>query len=284
MHIFAGIQRGNRFSPNHIGNDSAIFNLTAQHLIGKGYKINDYTEDELSESIQEKFIFSMGRGLNTVKILQKLEDNGAVVVNSGYGVESCYRSNMTNLMRDAGICIPKSLIVDTATAGEGVFEELGGRNIWVKRGDFHAIHKEDVTFVNNPQEGAEILREYALREIQTAVICPHIVGDLVKFYGVAATNFFYWFYPTNVQHSKFGHEEINGKPNYLPFSFDTLKQEAARAAGALNIDVYGGDAIISPDGFIYFIDVNDWPSFAPCREEAAAAIANRIHDKVSREG
>ena len=28
----AGIRRGNRFSPNHIGNDAAIFSLTAEHL------------------------------------------------------------------------------------------------------------------------------------------------------------------------------------------------------------------------------------------------------------
>lgn len=282
MQIFAGIRRENCFSPNHIGNDSTIFNLTAQHLASKGYKVNDYTEGNLSDAIEEKLIFSMGRGLKVIKILQKLEDNGAVVVNSGYGVESCYRSNMTNLMRDAGVLMPSSMIVDTATAGKDVFEELGGKNIWVKRGDFHAIHKEDVTFVCSAQEGVEILREYSLRDIHTAVVCQHVVGDLVKFYGVADTDFFYWFYPTNVQHSKFGHEEINGKPNNIPFKLDTLKQEAARTAQILNIDVYGGDAIISPQGSIYMIDVNDWPSFAPCREEAAIAIANHIHSKASK--
>lgn len=282
MHIFAGIRRGNRFSPNHIGNDSAIFNLTAQHLIDRGYKINDYTEDELSESLEEKFIFNMGRGLNTVKTLQQLEDNGAVVVNSGYGVESCYRSNMTNLMRDAEILIPESLIVDTAADGTEVFEKLGGKSIWVKRGDFHAIHKEDVTFVKNADEGVEILREYALRDIKTAVICPHIAGDLIKFYGVVGSDFFHWFYPTVAQHSKFGHEEINGMPNNIPFKLDILKQEATKAAQVLRIDIYGGDAIIGADGSIYFIDVNDWPSFAPCRNEAAVAIANHIHDKASK--
>ena len=282
MRVFAGIRRGNRFSPNHIGNDSAIFNLTAQHLIDKGYSINDYAEDELPESLEEKLIFSMGRGLGTMKTLQKLEDNGALVINSGYGVESCYRGNMTNLMRDAKTLIPESMIVDTATAEKDVFEALGGTSIWVKRGDFHAIHKEDVTFVRNADEGVEILREYALRDIKTAVICPHIAGDLVKFYGVTGTDFFYWFYPTNVQHSKFGHEEINGKPKYIPFRPNDLLQEATKAAHVLNIDIYGGDAIINPQGFIYLIDVNDWPSFAPCREKAAIAIANHIHGKASR--
>ena len=281
MPIFAGIRRGDRFSPNHIGNDSAIFNLTALHLKDKGYQVNDYAENELTESLQEKLIFSMGRSVETVKILQKLEDNGAIAINSGYGVESCYRSNMTMLLSDAGILIPKSRIVNTATAGPAVFDELGGENIWVKRGDFHAIHKEDVTFVRNAKEGVEILREYALRGIETAVICPHVVGDLVKFYGVLDTDFFYWFYPTNIQHSKFGHEEINGKPNNIPFELDSLRKEATRSAEVLKIGVYGGDAIITPQGTIYLIDVNDWPSFAPCREEAAVAIASHILKQVS---
>ena len=31
----------------------------------------------------------------------------------------------------------------------------------------------------------------------------------------------------------------------------------------------GGDCIVAPDGQIRIIDFNDWPSFAPCRTEAA---------------
>ena len=34
----AGIRRGNQFSPNHIGNDAAIFSLTAEHLGKLGCK------------------------------------------------------------------------------------------------------------------------------------------------------------------------------------------------------------------------------------------------------
>ena len=38
----AGIRRGNQFSPNHIGNDAAIFALTAQHLRKLGCDVNEY--------------------------------------------------------------------------------------------------------------------------------------------------------------------------------------------------------------------------------------------------
>ena len=44
----------------------------------------------------------------------------------------------------------------------------------------------------------------------------------------------------------------------------------------LDVVVYGGDCIISPEGDIQIIDFNDWPSFAPCRNEAGPQIARRI--------
>ena len=34
--------------------------------------------------------------------------------------------------------------------------------------------------------------------------------------------------------------------------------------------------IVSPAGGLTLIDLNDWPSFAPCRDAAAAAIANYL--------
>ena len=43
----AGIRRGNQFSPNHIGNDAAIFALTAQHLRKLGCDVNEYIESDL---------------------------------------------------------------------------------------------------------------------------------------------------------------------------------------------------------------------------------------------
>lgn len=149
-------------------------------------------------------------------------------------------------------------------------------NCWIKRGDFHAIHREDVTYVRHIEEAKGIINEYALRGISSAVINEHLVGDLVKFYGVAGTDFFYWFYPFNMNHSKFGHEQINGKAIGIPFSVTDMHQICERAAQVLQVKIYGGDCIISPEGEIRIIDFNDWPSFAPCREQAAPEIARCI--------
>ena len=49
--------------------------------------------------------------------------------------------------------------------------------------------------------------------------------------------------------------------------------------GGILLDFYGGDAIISDSGEIHIIDINDWPSFSICREEAAKAIADYIIKK-----
>lgn len=273
----AGVQRHTLFSPNHIGNDAAIFSAVTKLLSEAGFTINLYTEQEfLTKDVTEDAVFTMLRNEQAVHKLQQLEDNGVIAVNSGYGIENCTREKMTRLLLENNVPHPESLIISTM---DKVTTYPSGRDVnfcWVKRGDFHAIHREDVTYVRNKENLREVMAEYALRGINRVVINEHLEGDLVKFYGVAGTSFFHWFYPFDKKHSKFGHEEINGKPEGIPFDVEYLKEICDKAAAALNVMVYGGDCIIDPDGTIRIIDFNDWPSFAPCREEAAPAIASVI--------
>lgn len=42
----AGIMRAGAYSPNHIGNDAAIFRLTMENLEKEGYGITFYSEDQ----------------------------------------------------------------------------------------------------------------------------------------------------------------------------------------------------------------------------------------------
>ena len=279
----AGVRRENRFSPNHIGNDGAIFSLTVQHLRALGCEVNEYVESDLIvRDFTEKAIFNMARSLTSIHKLQEMEDRGYTVINSGYGIENCTREKMTRLLTDGHISHPRSLILPTDEDPTEAIESAGFFNCWIKRGDFHAIHREDVTYVRNPEEAASILKEYAIRGIRTAVINEHLVGDLVKFYGVTGTDFFYWFYPSNLHHSKFGLEEINGTAKGIPFDSAALRQLCSRAAEVLDVHIYGGDCIISDDSTIRIIDFNDWPSFAPCRDDAAPYIARRIYNLINK--
>ncbi len=277
-----GIQRANEFSPNHINNDSAIFGAVIAELEGRGATVKRLTEQEFfhSHHVDERLIISMVRNKANLAKLQGLERNGVCVINSAFGVERCFRANMTRLLLDNRIPYPESRIISTTVDSEAALREIGLDHFWVKRGDFHAMHKEDVCFCANLGEGYDLLKEFALRGIPDAVISKHLIGDLVKFYAVRGTSFFYWFYPFDENHVKFDNQQLGEKTMFYNFDLEQLKKIADNAAQLLGIEVYGGDAIIDAEGNMQLIDVNDWPSFAPCRGEAAQHIAERILSKA----
>jgi hypothetical protein len=277
----AGIKRNTKYSPNHIGNDGMIFNQTAENLRRMGYEVGEYTEAEfILMGEHEKYLFNMARERSTLNYLKQIENNGGVVVNSGFGVENCSRAAMTRLLLENGISHPASIIVDVTEDPTDKLEKMNADAFWIKRGDSQAIHREDVTYARNIAEVRSILQEFAFRDIPNAVINEHLAGDLVKFYGVADTDFFYWFYPFDHSHSKFGLEKINGKAQEFLFDIDALKKECDKAGEILGVKVYGGDFVVARDGSFKIIDFNDWPSFAPCRDEAAPKIAECIHNQI----
>lgn len=271
----AGIMRAGAYSPNHIGNDAAIFNAAADELRKRGCLVNIYSEEKfLNDGIKEGIIVNMCREMKSIHKLQELEDAGALVINSGYGIENCTRERMTRILLGSGIPYPKSLIVGT---DENILQDLvdgGFDRCWIKRGDFHAMHKEDVSYVRHPEEAQEVLQEYFLRGIQRAVISRHLEGDLIKFYGVAGTPFFYSYAPFESREPS--------KPVAATTVYDKarLHQICRDAAEALDVKIYGGDAIVDADGTIRLIDFDDWPSFAPCRNEAAPYIAKCVMSAV----
>lgn len=277
----AGIMRAGAYSPNHIGNDAAIFNLTTEQLRKRGCEVKVYSEEQfIAGEVKEDIIVDMCREHRSMVLLQQLEDAGALVINSGYGIENCTRERMTRILLGSNIPYPDSLIVDTDEVVKDRMVAAKMDRAWIKRGDFHAMHKEDVSYVRHPEEAQEVLQEYFLRGIKRAVINRHLVGDLIKFYGVRDTPFFYWFYPFDEGHSKYGHEAVNGHSRGIEFDVAGLRHICQQAADVLDVIVYGGDCIVGPDGTIRIIDFNDWPSFAPCRQEAAPHIAKAIIKKI----
>ncbi len=274
----AGVMRAGAYSPNHIGNDAAIFNVVADHLRKRGCEVTVYSEEQFQNTeIEEPVIMNMCREQASILKLQALEDaGGKLVINSGHGIENCTRERMTRLLLREGIPYPDSLIVNTNEDVRPELERAGFTSCWIKRGDFHAMHKEDVSYCRHIEEAQDVLHEYYYRGIRRAVINRHLVGDLVKFYGVQGDPFFYWFYPFDEGHSKYGYEAVNGKSHGFPFDESRLHEICEQASVVTDVMVYGGDCIIDSEGGMQIIDFNDWPSFAPCRTEAAPAIAKSI--------
>lgn len=273
----AAVMRAGAFSPNHIGNDTAILNIVADQLRKRGCEVNTYSEEQLCAGrVTEDIVVNMCREQRSIEMLQHMEDQGRLVVNSGYGIENCTRERMTRILVGSGIPYPESLMVSTDEAVSRKLRSAGFGRCWIKRGDFHTMHKEDVTYCRHPEEAQEVLQEYFLRGIKRAVINRHLDGDLIKFYGIAGTDFFYWFYPLVDHYSKYGKETDNTPTRCTPFSLDRLKEMCSRASDILDVKIYGGDCIVDAQGQVRIIDFNDWPSFAPCRNEAAPHIARAI--------
>ena len=284
-----GVCRGNEFSPNCVDNDAAIMNAVKEQLEALGGRVELICEKEFCRKAAEieavgcsprsnmsagvDAFFSMARSKQALDVLGRIEENGIAVVNSSMGVNRCIRRIMTEKFINGGIACPESFVIFRPDGmPKGVPYPC-----WLKRGDGCAQQKEDTCFIQSEEEAEACLASFWNRGIRSVVVNEHLKGDLVKFYGVAETSFFYWFYPSQCGHrSKFGLEIINGDAKGLLFEADSLKVEADKAAAMLGVPVYGGDCVVQENGSVRIIDFNDWPSFAPCRDEAAFYIAMSV--------
>src|SRR5436190_1811273 len=113
--------------------------------------------------------------------------------------------------------------------------------------------REGKTIVNRPRAVIDTARDrLARREI--------------KFYAVGPERFFHWL----------GADEAAGRLPRRDF------QVPATAAGtSVALEVFGGDIVIRGDGRIVLIDLNDWPSFAPCPDAGARAIAGHLEARLA---
>lgn len=271
--VVAGIKRRKEFSPNHVDNDAAIFALCVDALQENGFQVNSYEEDEFPTNYSgEKLIFHMARHPLTLQKLKGLEQTGCKVINTTSGIENGEREQITKLFTEANIPQPRSVIIST----NPIIQPMPFPKLWLKCCNAHTVSADDVCFVQTEADFRQKLDGFAKRGISRVVINEHLEGDLVKFYGVTGTSFFHWFYPNEMNHSKFGQENVNGKPQKFAFRETDLAEICHRAATVLQLDIWGGDAIISKDGTFRIIDFNDFPSFRPCRGEAAEAIADRV--------
>ncbi len=267
MQTIAGIRRQSLYSPNHIENDAKIFMKTVEHLINMGVIVKIYEEQDLgSIEINESIIFSMAQGESSLSELLKLQNEGRLIINSPQAAIKCFRMNMVNILPQNKIPFPRSYVMPVDNQNGISFDDFNARKIWVKRGDVHAVHREDVTLVYSEEERKNIFREFDKRGIEYAVLQEHLEGDVIKFYSIKNSSFFHWYY-------------LNGI-NHTPFNKELLVELASRSAEILGLDIYGGDAIISTDGSISIIDINDWPSFAPIREQSSKEIAQLIFQRA----
>lgn len=261
----AAIFRAGRFSPNSVASDAAVLSQVAAEVRRRGVAVNLYTEEQFIESGigSEAIVMAMVRDPRSLHRLSDLEAAGRLVVNSARAIAQCARSQMMPLFQSAGIPMPQTIVVNTNQDIRQRLEQLRITRCWVKRADCQTVHKEDVARARHPQEAQEILSEFFVRKIPQAIVAEHLPGLHIKFYGVGSDFFHFYF--------------SDGLVPSAGFNPQQLKETCQRAARAVELVVYGGDAIVDPlSGDFKIVCFNDWPGFAPCRAEAAKAICKHV--------
>lgn len=268
------VYRSPSYSPlQHGVNDTAILDATIAHLTDCVESITTTTEHDVEQGYlpAADLYLNMCQGSLAAEQLMPLEADGAVVVNRPSSALSCHRHRLIARLRGAPLAFPRTMVVSSATpptASQIRRVINGAQRVWIKRGDVHAERPEDVMNVAVAAVPATVA-EFRDRGIPWVALQEHVAGPIVKFYAVADGRFFRWY----------AADAGPGGPRPA-VSEDRLKALAMEAATLLGLEVFGGDVAFPQPDRPVLIDLNDWPSFAPFRDEAAAAIAAYVLDRV----
>jgi glutathione synthase/RimK-type ligase-like ATP-grasp enzyme len=268
-----GILRETQNSPGRESDDALILKAVMDQLSILKTRTTVITPEEFDSADVSGYdiIVPMCETYPRLMRLKKIEaETGVMVINPSDSVLGCYRTRMlASFERTPGLSYPPTEMRRTsaeANAKAPAFEAEGG--YWVKRGDVHNTCSYDVVFARDWKEVDVIRREFESREIKDMAVQRHTDGDLIKFYGVGPGQWFTWFY----------HDPSTARR--LPFELEDLAAQAELAAKAVAVEIFGGDAIVTPDGQIFVIDINSWPSFARVRAEAGVQIARRLRARL----
>lgn len=267
-----GILREVDHSPDRESDDEKILRTVAKQLNQKdNFEVKVFSPDEITGKTVPfpDLIFYMCEKEAILDLLEEWEARGVILVNTPKAVRNSFRKNTFELLSKTEY-FPSSTFITTDTKCEPPYEN----GVWVKRGDYHAIIREDVLFAKDKEAFLKTLERFKNRNIKSVLLQEHVEGDLIKFYGVkdvmdTDSRWFHWFY----------HKDQVVKNN--PLDKEILRKRCNHASELLNIEIYGGDAIIASDGNISIIDVNAWPSFALFRKEAATHITDLIKNKLT---
>jgi hypothetical protein len=275
MKRMVALYRSPTYSPaQHRSNDTAILDDTVAGLEHRGWHVTRAGEGDVAAGRlpPAELYVNMCQGPAASERLLDLVPREALAVNPPESVLNCHRHRLVDHMAAAGLAFPRTLIVPTADprALLPLVHQLNGdgRPVWVKRGDVHAETSADVV---SAKEAAvtDAIAGFARRGVSRVALQAHVGGPIVKFYAVADGRFFSW-YPAD-----------GPRDRRLDVAEDRFKALVFAAARAVGLEVFGGDVAFPKPDEPVLIDLNDWPSFAPVRAAAAAAIAAYIDEKAS---
>ena len=254
-----GIYREEVFSPGKIQEDAGILDMTLSKLNQMGYKtISMRAEDISTKIVPPDLVLNMAQSEQVLGILLELQKSLIPVINSVQSVGNCYRKKLIPLLVKKGLPIPESRIVPINKLQKEGLPCNRSATYWLKRGDVHAMHARDVAHVSSDDDLISAVNHFHSQGVEDILVQEHVEGNTVKFYGVGPGEYFIAFSVATGEETE--------------FQTNDLSRIARLSAMAAGLEIYGGDAIITPEGKVVLIDLNDWPSFSMCRGHAAEAI------------
>lgn len=269
-----GIYRNPKFSNNAIEVDRLILEESIAQLRAQASRPLSLTMIEEDEALEHRgaydLVLTMAQAEPTLAALDR-NLGGSTIWNSPAAIRNCYRKAMSRLLSGLEVgYVPYQLLPTASTA-----PRIGaGESYWLKRSDFHAISDDDVTLAESQGELDEKLAKFRSRGVSEVILQRHVHGDIYKFYGVrgrsaggATSGGFFRAIRVRDFLKATVAPDVSG-----------LERDSFAAAEALGLQIFGGDAILDAAGKFHFIDLNDWPSFRICRDDAARAVGLLARD------
>jgi hypothetical protein len=141
--------------------------------------------------------------------------------------------------------------------------------LWIKRGDVHAERTGDAVSIA-PSAIEATLRAFASRGIPWVAAQKHVPGPVVRFHAASGGRVVRWY-------------GVEAGPNGARPRADerAIARLVLDAAARVGLEMFGGDLVLPNPERPVLVDLDDWPSFAGLRDEAAAALAGITEERVS---
>jgi hypothetical protein len=278
------------YSPNqHRTNDTAILEETLARLVERGWSAARVNEADIETAIDDEsgelpgdaipsadLYLNMCQGARASSALRALEAARVCILNPPSSVLACHRHRLVPAMMQSGVPFPDTDIIECCHRDEVHGHPIvraaarAGEPVWIKRGDVHAERREDVVAVEAGDAGHAVEAFHA-RGITRISLQRHVSGPVVKFYAIADRGFFRFY------------DASTGPSGPVPVvDVERLRAIAFAAADAVGLSIFGGDVVVQSPNEPVLIDLNDWPSFAPFRDDAAHQIAEYAHARARR--
>ncbi len=265
------IRRAQRFSTVDTNVDAAVLDRIA-HSSQCPFPCDILDEDDVVDnrlpypSSAISHVLNMARGSQCLNILGQWEARGITIINAPKAVRSCQRGILNAILLEEGLI---------------TYSHTDQNGYWVKPADSQGLHAGGSIYCNTMAEAEVKRQQYINNGFDDTIISAHVEGRVVKFYGVTDAIHITDITADTCNAVFFRTYDAEKRPMHLPTSIQqSLRHAAFRLARRLSIHVFGGDAIVQDNGDVAVIDLNDWPSFSPCVDEAATAIVTLLSQEV----